>query len=174
MNCYKLTVLSVAAILLFAVTGFAAKAGKTPPVKSGTTAENKEKAPSAPAQPDSGVEINWQVISSGGTAGASVSYEFGGTLGQPAIGYGSSASYGLSQGFWQDFGCCEQRGDVDHSGGVNVADLTYLVEHIFFGGGPPPCPEEGDVDADGGINVADVTYLVEYIFFDGPAPPPCP
>jgi len=126
------------------------------------------------AEPATGEEINWQVISSGGTVGASVSYEFGGTLGQPAVGYGSSASYGLSQGFWQVFGCCELRGDVDHSGAINVADLTYLVDYLFFSGPAPPCEEESDVDGSGAINVADLTYLVDYLFFEGPAPPPCP
>ena len=176
MNSYKLIILAVATLLLFAVTSFAAKTGKAPPAKSGATAENKQKAspaPLAPAQPDSGVEINWQVISSGGTEGTSASYDMRGTLGQPAVGFGSSASYGLSQGFWQDFGCCEQRGDVDHSGTINVADLTYLVDFLFFGGPAPPCEEEGDVDGSAAINVADLTYLVEYLFFEGPAPPPC-
>jgi hypothetical protein len=70
--------------------------------------------------------------------------------------------------------CCLARGNTDSDGGINVADLTYLVDFLFFGGDTPPCPEEGNIDADGGINVADVTYLVEYIFFGGPAPPPCP
>jgi len=70
--------------------------------------------------------------------------------------------------------CCVARGNVDGDSGVNVADLTYLVDFLFFGGGTPPCPEEGNVDADGGINVADLTYLVDYLFFNGPAPPPCP
>jgi len=57
---------------------------------------------------------------------------------------------------------------------VNVADLTYLVEFLFFDGPPPPCPEEGDVDGSGGINVADLTYLVDFLFFGGPPPAPCP
>jgi predicted outer membrane repeat protein len=70
--------------------------------------------------------------------------------------------------------CCQNRGNADGEGGVNVADVTYLVDYLFFEGDAPPCPEEGNVDADGAINVADVTYLVEYIFFDGPAPLPCP
>jgi hypothetical protein len=70
--------------------------------------------------------------------------------------------------------CCLARGNTDSDGGINVADLTYLVDFLFFGGDTPPCPEEGNIDADGGINVADVTYLVEYIFFGGSAPPPCP
>ena len=70
--------------------------------------------------------------------------------------------------------CCADRGNTDGDGGVNVADLIYLVDYIFFGGDTPPCPEEGNVDADGGINVADMTHLAEYLFFGGPAPPPCP
>ncbi len=70
--------------------------------------------------------------------------------------------------------CCDVRGDADGSGPVNVADLTHLVDYLFFDGPAPPCIEEGDVDASGATNVADLTYLVEYLFFDGPAPPPCP
>ena len=66
------------------------------------------------------------------------------------------------------------RGNVDGEGGINVADMTYLVDYLFFEGDIPPCTEEGNVDADGGTNVADLTYLVDYLFFDGPAPPPCP
>ena len=72
--------------------------------------------------------------------------------------------------------CCNHdgiRGDVDYSMALNVADLTYLVDYLFFEGPAPPCPEEGDADGDGSINIADVTYLVEYIFFGGPAPPAC-
>jgi hypothetical protein len=74
-------------------------------------------------------------------------------------------------------GCClgirgNIDGDLDDQ--VNVADLTYLVDYLFFDGPAPPCLEEGDVDGSGAINVADVTYLVEYIFFGGPAPAPCP
>ena len=62
-------------------------------------------------------------------------------------------------------------GDVDGSGGnPNVADLTYLVDYLFFGGPPPPIIEAANVDGEGGVNVADLTYLVDYLFFSGPAP----
>ncbi len=131
-------------------------------------------------EPASGEEINWQVISSGGTEGTSANFALKGTVGQTAVGFGSSPSYGLSHGFWQEFGgggCCVViRGNVDgdEADACNVADLTYLVDYLFFDGPAPPCTEEGDVEGSGAINVADLTYLVDYLFFDGPAPAPCP
>ncbi len=70
--------------------------------------------------------------------------------------------------------CCVTRGNADGINGVNVADLTYLVDYLFKGGSIPPCPEEGDVDAGGDINVADLTYLVNYLFKGGPPPTDCP
>ncbi len=73
-------------------------------------------------------------------------------------------------------GCCNHdgiRGDVDFDMKVNVADLSYLVDFLFFEGPAPPCLEEGDVDGSDAINVADLTYLVDFLFFQGPAPAPC-
>ena len=69
--------------------------------------------------------------------------------------------------------CCLERGDVDHSGGMDVADLTWLVARLFLGGPPPPCETEGDADGSGGIDVADLNYLVARLFHGGPLPPPC-
>ncbi len=126
-----------------------------------------------------GEEINWQVISSGGTVGSSTNYTLNGTAGQTAIGYGTSATYGLSHGFWQTSGgsptCCVVRGDALHDNGlILVNDLVYLVNHVFKGGPPPICPEEGDALADNGlILVNDLVYLVNHVFKGGPVPPPC-
>jgi hypothetical protein len=165
MNIYKLIIPAAIVLLLLSVSGFAADTTKA-----------------APTEPATGEEINWQVISSGGTKGSSATYELEGTVGQPVIGEGSSATYHLSHGFWQVFGggggtCCNHdgiRGDADGSGSVNVGDPTYLTDYIFFSGEAPPCFEEGDADGNGSINVADPTYLTDYIFFGGPDPPACP
>ncbi|MFH1374557.1 MAG: right-handed parallel beta-helix repeat-containing protein [bacterium] len=70
--------------------------------------------------------------------------------------------------------CCQEPGDVDHSGGVDAGDLTYLVAYLFQGGPPPPCPEEGDVDGSGTMDVGDLTFLVAYLFQGGGPPLPCP
>ncbi len=74
-------------------------------------------------------------------------------------------------------GCCAgMRGNVDGdpSDAINVADLTYLVDHLFFGGLEPPCFEESDVNGDGSLNVADLTCLVGYLFFGAQCIEPCP
>lgn len=68
---------------------------------------------------------------------------------------------------------CVVPGDVDHSGGVDVGDVTYLVAYLFRGGPPPPLVGEADADGSGGIDVGDLTYLVDYLFRGGPPPMPC-
>ncbi|MFH1374494.1 MAG: hypothetical protein ABII79_11935 [bacterium] len=174
--------------LLFAA-GFGADTGKPQsPAATRATVDQKEKpaaqtAPvvtqrppqsSAVTAPDSNQVIEGQIFTAGVTSASSASYSLAAGAGQMAVGEGSSASYSSSGGIW-DFPifCCQNRGDVDDSGGLDVGDLTYLVAYLFQGGPAPPCPEEGDVDASGGIDVGDLTYLVAYLFQGGPPPPPC-
>jgi len=67
---------------------------------------------------------------------------------------------------------CIAHGDIDGAPGINIADITYLVDYLFNGGSPPlPVLEVGDVNCDDDINIVDLTYLVEYLFSDGS--PPC-
>ncbi len=55
-------------------------------------------------------------------------------------------------------------GDLDHSGGINVADVTYFVAYLFLGGPPPLFAGTADLDKNGQGNVVDLTLLVEYLF----------
>jgi hypothetical protein len=163
MNSYKLTILVITAILLLVTIGVAAM--------------EKE---SVTAEPATGEEINWQVISSGGTKGTSTNFVLNGTVGQTAVGYGSSTNFTLSHGFWQSFGggtCCNGdgiRGDVNMSGTINVADASFLMAYLKSIGPAPGCDEEADVNGSGTINVADASYLMAYLKSIGPAPPACP
>ncbi len=68
---------------------------------------------------------------------------------------------------------CAKAGDADGSGGVNIADVTYLIA-LIFNGGPTPVPANaGDANCDSGVNITDVTFLIAHIFNSGPAPCSC-
>ena len=100
--------------------------------------------PAVIADTDSGEEINWQVISSGGQIdGTSTNYILSGTVAQTAVGAGGSTNYGLSHGFWQDpsggSSCCILPGDVNHNSAINILDITYLINFLYKGGPVPKC-----------------------------------
>ncbi len=55
-------------------------------------------------------------------------------------------------------------GDVNADGAINVVDVTYLVEFLFFGGPPPPDIQTADLNHSGTVEIADLTLLVELLF----------
>jgi hypothetical protein len=56
-------------------------------------------------------------------------------------------------------------GDVNNDGsGPNLTDLTYLVNHLFNAGAPPPIPASADFNSSGTLNLTDVTALVNHLF----------
>ncbi len=62
-------------------------------------------------------------------------------------------------------------GDVNMDRKVNVLDLTYIVQRIFFGGPMYLDPIGADINADGSQgNVMDLTYIIDYFFRGGPPP----
>jgi hypothetical protein len=73
--------------------------------------------------------------------------------------------------------CCIEpmRGNInyDPGDGIDVSDLTYLVNWMFKHGPQPPCFEEMDVDCSGGMDISDLTYLVSFMFKHGPSLCPC-
>ncbi|HKC24099.1 MAG TPA: dockerin type I domain-containing protein [Thermoanaerobaculia bacterium] len=65
--------------------------------------------------------------------------------------------------------CSALAGDFDNSAGIDVADVFYLINHLFAGG-PTFAQGSGDVNGDGLVDVADVFYLINYLFAGGPGP----
>ena len=141
----------------------------------------------AATEPATDEEINWQVLSGGGTDGSSTNFQLKGTLGQTAVGFCSGPDNGLNQGFWQVFvgieGCCRGiRGNAnnDPDDKVNISDVSFLLAYLFgIPTGPAPvCWEEANAngDPDEKVNVSDVSYLLAYLFGipTGPEPKPCP
>jgi cytoskeletal protein RodZ len=132
--------------------------------------------PLAPASPNAGEQIKWQVISGGGVRGTSASYVLTGTVGQTAAGPGASASYKVNQGFWQSFaaGCCVGvTGNVNTVGSVDLADLSALVNYLTGGGYVPPCMAEANVNTVGTVDLADLSSLVSYLTGGGFVLPSC-
>ncbi|MDH4157455.1 MAG: dockerin type I repeat-containing protein, partial [candidate division Zixibacteria bacterium] len=64
------------------------------------------------------------------------------------------------------------RGDCNFNCKVNIADVVYLTNYLFYGG-PLPRPEWkiGDVNCNEAVNISDLVYLLVYLFHNGA--PPC-
>lgn len=72
--------------------------------------------------------------------------------------------------------CVGTRGNVDGNPNdlVDIADLAFLVDHLFILNPALPCPEEANADGMGNIDVADLTFMVDALFINLPPFPPCP
>jgi len=72
--------------------------------------------------------------------------------------------------------CVGNRGDINDDGNdATILDLNYLVNDIFRGGPPSPCPEEADLNNDSSPStILDLNFLVNDIFRGGPSAPACP
>ena len=51
------------------------------------------------------------------------------------------------------------RGDVNHDGSVDIADVTALIDYLL--NGVEEAPVEADVNGDNGVDIADVTDLID-------------
>ena len=66
--------------------------------------------------------------------------------------------------------CCDLAGDFNNSGGLDISDLTAIVDYMFDGGPPADCPDEADMNASCTFDISDLTYYVDYMFNAGPVP----
>ncbi len=129
--------------------------------------------------PKAGEEINWQVLSSGGTEGSSTNYGLKGTVSQTAVDEGSSTNYKLKHGFWQVFAtsggpCQGECGDANFDLSVNISDAVWIINYVFIGGSEPqPVLACGDANSDDFVNVSDAVWLINYVFIGGDPPGNC-
>lgn len=77
-----------------------------------------------------------------------------------------------------NMGCCKNRvGNVDNdpADGVDIADLTALVDHLFISFTPLSCVKEANCDGDvgGSVDIADLTALVDHLFISFTLLPNC-
>ncbi len=134
---------------------------------------------SASAVDEKGRQIKWQIVCTGGGCGND-NVRFGfvlqdfhilcGSVGQTAVGPGSSASFGINSGYWQETIYGFLRGDVNCDGIINLGDVIYLLNYLFKNGREPRIYAAGDVNCDDTIELGDVIYLLNYLFKDGPEP----
>jgi hypothetical protein len=54
-------------------------------------------------------------------------------------------------------------GDVNTDGVVNVDDVIFFEEYLYYGGPPARFPELMDLDRDGDIDLADLALLIDLI-----------
>ena len=62
------------------------------------------------------------------------------------------------------------RGDVNQDGTIDIGDVVYLINYVFYSGPLPVPPEAGDVNCDKTIDIGDIVYLINYVFYGGPKP----
>jgi hypothetical protein len=149
--------------------------------------ETKFETTAAATSPEAGEQINWQVISSGGTEGISTGYILSGTVGETAGGVGESDNYGLRHGFWQDFGagggCCGlytggYTGNCNCStdGLITLNDITLLIDNVYITKAALCCPENGNTNGstDGLVTLNDITVLIDHVYITKGPTAPCP
>jgi len=127
--------------------------------------------------------INWQVISGGGTEGTTTNYGLNGTVGQTAVGPGTTTSYKLNSGYWQHFSsgnCCLDwglPGDANSDGAINLLDVLHIIGFVYQTPvgephNPDGCDALMDANGDGSsaetpvVNLLDILAMIAHIYQD--------
>ena len=61
-------------------------------------------------------------------------------------------------------------GDANSDGKVNVADVVFVVHHLYRGGPPPRPLTYGDFDGDFDVDQSDILYAVNHLYRRGDTP----
>lgn len=62
------------------------------------------------------------------------------------------------------------RGDADYSQILDISDLQYLIDRLFFSGPPPVTIQSGDWTHDYLVDISDLNMVIDFLFFSGPPP----
>ena len=77
---------------------------------------------------------------------------------------GAYDEYDVEEGFQYE------EGDANGDESVNIADASYIVNFIFFGGNAPDPLSSADANCDLSTNIADASFIIYGIFFGGAKP----
>jgi hypothetical protein len=100
------------------------------------------------------------------------------------FGDGASGAYGESR--WTYFklntptvcSCCTNKTgnvDCDPSDGVDISDLSALIDNLYISFAPLCCKSEANVDGsvDGNIDISDLSALIDYLYISFTPPAAC-
>jgi hypothetical protein len=60
------------------------------------------------------------------------------------------------------------RGDVNHDNIIDIQDITYLINNVFYKGPSiSPFADQGDLNYDGVTDIGDITYMISQVFYAG-------
>lgn len=75
---------------------------------------------------------------------------------------------------WITIGCCVGlTGNLDGDELADIADLTFLIDHLFINFPELPCPEEADFNFDTLVDISDLTFFIDNQFINFPPLPAC-
>jgi hypothetical protein len=172
------------AVTMAGATANTSKTSATTGKESASTASNSQTS----ASPRTDEQIKWQVVSGGGGRSSSASTVLNATVGQSAAGPSSSTNYRLNAGFWQVFSsgggsCCLTNSadgrtgnvDADPGKGVDISDLSSLIDFLYISFTPPQCLNSANIDGDtsGGVDISDLTALIDFLYISFALPAPC-
>jgi immune inhibitor A len=61
-------------------------------------------------------------------------------------------------------------GDISMDGLVDISDIVYIINYVFYQGTPPQLMAAGDANGDCIIDISDIVLLINYVFYQGSAP----
>ncbi len=66
--------------------------------------------------------------------------------------------------------------DCDPQNGIDISDLTRIIDYLYITFAPLCCPSSSNVDGslEGNIDIADLTALIDFLYISFTAPLPCP